>query len=105
MEFIETSIFAKYAPDLLPGDEYRELQSLLIIRPEAGPVIKGGGGLRKLRWAGSGRGKRGGVRVIYYWVTIEQRVYMIYIYPKNVQDDLTDKQLKALRAIVESECK
>lgn len=105
MEFIETAIFTKYAPELLLGDEYRELQSFLIIRPDAGPVITGSGGLRKLRWAGSGRGKRGGVRVIYYWLTTEERVYLIFIYPKNAQDDLTDKQLRTLRTIVESECK
>ena len=61
------------------------------------------GGLRKLRWAGSGRGKRGGVRVIYYWVTTQERLLMLYIYPKNEQDDLTAEQLKALRSIVERE--
>jgi hypothetical protein len=104
MEFIETTIFTKQAPGLLPENEYRELQSFLIVRPDAGPTISGGGGLRKLRWAAKGHGKSGGVRVIYYWVTAEERVYLIFIYPKNVQDDLTDKQLKALRAIVESEC-
>ena len=103
MEFIETSAFTKYVSDLLPGDEYRELQSFLIVRPDAGPVIPGSGGLRKLRWAGSGRGKRGGTRVIYYWVTTQERLYMLYIYPKNAQEDLTDKQLKFLRTIVESE--
>jgi mRNA-degrading endonuclease RelE of RelBE toxin-antitoxin system len=101
MKFIETAIFTKYAPGLLTSEDFRELQSFLIIRPDAGPVIVGSGGLRKLRWAGSGRGKRGGTRVIYYWVTAQER---LYIYSKNVQDDLTEKQLKTLRDTVEREC-
>jgi len=103
MEFIETSVFTKLVSGLLTGDEYRELQSFLVIRPEAGAIIPGSAGLRKLRWAGSGRGKRGGTRIIYYWVTLQERLFMLYIYPKNEQDDLTDKQLKILRSIVESE--
>jgi mRNA-degrading endonuclease RelE of RelBE toxin-antitoxin system len=81
------------------------LQSFLIIRPDAGEVITGSGGLRKLCWAGSGRGKRGGTRVIYYWVKAQERLYLLYIYSKNVQDDLTEKQLKILRDTVERECR
>ena len=64
MEIIETSIFTRRVSELLSNEAYRELQSELVIRPAAGAVIAGSGGLRKLRWAGSGRGKRGGVRVI-----------------------------------------
>jgi mRNA-degrading endonuclease RelE of RelBE toxin-antitoxin system len=99
-----SDLFTKYAPDLLASEDFRELQSFLIIRPDAGPVIVGSGGLRKLRWAGSGRGKRGGTCVIYYWVTAQERLYLLYIYSKNVQDDLTEKQLKTLRDTVEREC-
>ena len=67
MLFIEASTFSKLLPKYLTDEEYRALQSLLMQRPEAGAVIKGSGGVRKVRWAPSGSGKSGGVRVIYYW--------------------------------------
>lgn len=67
MVIIETSIFTRQVQALLTEDEYRELQIVLVSRPNLGSVIKGSGGLRKVRWASSGKGKRGGVRVIYYW--------------------------------------
>ena len=66
-------------------------------RPDAGSVIRGSGGIRKLRWAGSGRGKRGGLRVIYYWWVAKERISMLRMYPKNEQDDLSSDQLKQLR--------
>jgi mRNA-degrading endonuclease RelE of RelBE toxin-antitoxin system len=103
MQILETSIFTRRVLELLSDDDYRELQSMLVIRPDAGPVIPGSGGLRKLRWAASGRGKRGGARVIYYWFTSQEQLLMLYIYPKNEQDDLTPDQLKALKKIVERE--
>ena len=78
-------------------EEYAELQTFLAGRPDAGNVIKGSGGMRKLRWAGSGRGKRGGLRVIYYWWVAKDRISMLMIYPKNEQDDLSTNQLKLLR--------
>ena len=73
------------------------MQAFLADRPEAGNVIKSSGGMRKLRWAGSGRGKRGGLRVIYYWWVAKDRISMLLMYPKNEQDDLTADQLKQLR--------
>lgn len=102
MLFIESTIFTRLVKDLLTDDEYRELQLTLIERPDIGPVIQNGGGLRKMRWALPGRGKSGGVRVIYYLVT-KDRILMVYIYPKGKQDDLTDDQLKRLRRIIEEE--
>jgi mRNA-degrading endonuclease RelE of RelBE toxin-antitoxin system len=66
-------------------------------RPDAGKIIKQSGGIRKLRWAGSGRGKRGGLRVIYYWWVSKARISMLTVYPKNERDDLTADQLKQLR--------
>jgi len=68
MEFIETSTFTRLVIALLSDDMYRELQSELAADPERGDIIKGGGGIRKLGYAVQGRGKSGGVRVIYYWV-------------------------------------
>jgi mRNA-degrading endonuclease RelE of RelBE toxin-antitoxin system len=68
-----------------------------------GVVIQGSGGLRKVRWGLRHRGERGGVRVIYYWAIQQERVLMLLIYPKNVQDDLTPAQLKALKQVIEAE--
>jgi len=67
MRFVETPVFTAVVTALLSAEEYRELQLALLIRPEQGVLIRGSGGLRKLRWGVRGRGKRGGVRVIYYW--------------------------------------
>ena len=66
MIFIETSVFTREIKDLLPDEEYRMLQTALMFRPDAGDIIRGGGGLRKVRWNLPGRGKRGALRVIYY---------------------------------------
>jgi mRNA-degrading endonuclease RelE of RelBE toxin-antitoxin system len=101
MEFIETSIFTRQVIELLDDESYLALQIELISRPNAGAVIRGSGGLRKIRWSGSGRGKRGGVRVIYYWITADDQIFMIFMYPKNVRDDLTPAQLRTLRKLVE----
>ena len=67
-------------------------------RPDAGKIIKGSGGIRKLRWAGSGRGKRGGLRVIYYWWTGKDRISLLIVYPKSERDDLSKHQLKQLQS-------
>jgi mRNA-degrading endonuclease RelE of RelBE toxin-antitoxin system len=77
MRFIETPLFTKLIKDLLPDDNYRLLQQTLLIRPEAGDLIRGGGGLRKIRWNLPGSGKRGGLRIIYYWDVPEDTVYML----------------------------
>jgi len=67
MVFIETPIFTKLVIELLSDDSYAELQQMLLLRPDAGDVIPGSGGLRKVRWRIAGQGKRGGLRIIYYW--------------------------------------
>jgi mRNA-degrading endonuclease RelE of RelBE toxin-antitoxin system len=95
--FVETPIFNRRVQEYLDDDEYAEMQAFLVRRPDAGSVIKGSGGIRKLRWAGSGRGKRGGLRVIYYWWVARDRISLLLVYPKNEQDDLTADQLKKLR--------
>ena len=101
MLIIETTIFTKLITRLMDDDHYQELQEVLIGSPETGSVIPGSGGLRKIRWRVAGRGKRGGVRVIYYRVNMADRIYMLYAYAKNEAEDLTRDQLKALRQIVE----
>jgi hypothetical protein len=103
MVIVETSIFTRRVTELLPDDSYRELQATLVDRPDAGPIIPGGGGLRKIRWSASGHGKRGGARIIYYWATAKEHILMLFIYAKNESDDLTPLQVKTLRQIVEKE--
>jgi hypothetical protein len=105
MLFIETSIFTRQVTDLLTDDEYSQLQVVLSAHPDMGDIIQHSGGLRKVRWSLAGRGKRGGVRAIYYWVVAKDQILMLFMYPKNVMDDLTPQQLKALRQIVEKEFK
>jgi mRNA-degrading endonuclease RelE of RelBE toxin-antitoxin system len=100
MLFIETPIFTKLVTDLLLDDEYRKIQLALVLRPEAGKIIPGSGGLRKIRWKTNGRGKRGGIRLIYFWDVPEETIYMLLIYKKSKQEDLTPNQLKTLRRLV-----
>lgn len=85
---------------LLTDDEYREMQEALLENPELGDVIKGGGGIRKLRHALPGVGKSGGVRAIYYWMKTEHQIYMLVVYPKSKQDTLTDREVAILKALV-----
>lgn len=100
MIFIETPIFTKLVTDLLPDDEYRKMQFALVLRPEAGKIIPNSGGLRKIRWKISGSGKRGGIRLIYFWDVPEETIYMLLIYKKSKQEDLTPNQLKTLRNLI-----
>ena len=100
MEIIETPIFTRKIKDVLSDDEYGKLQWALVINPEAGVVIPGGRGLRKLRWVIPGRGKRGGLRIIYYWYTRDEKIYMLLPYKKSEQEDLTKEQIKILNEYV-----
>lgn len=101
MVIIETSIFTKLIKALMSDDEYRDFQETLVTRPDMGDLIQGSGGLRKVRWKLEGRGKSGGVRVIYYWVTVDDQIRMLYVYPKGKQENLTQDQLAQLKKIVE----
>mgnify|MGYP001559729583 FL=1 len=83
MEFIETSIFTKLIYTYLTDDEYLGLQIFLLKHPEEGNIVPGSGGVRKLRWGSSGKGKRGGVRVIYYFKKREGEIWMLTIYGKS----------------------
>jgi hypothetical protein len=89
----------------LDDERYRQLQIALMLRPEQGPIIQGSGGLRKVRWATTGGGKRGGLRVIYYWAPRNQAFYMVYAYTKSEQGDLTSAQTRQLGRIVREEFK
>jgi len=101
MIIIETSLFSRLIQGLMSDDEYRSLQEVLITRPESGDLIKGSSGLRKIRWKLEGQGKRGGIRVIYYWVTADDQIRMLYVYRKSKQSDLTQDQIATLKSIIE----
>lgn len=103
MLFIETPTFTKLLTDLIDDDSYNILQEKLVLNPAIGNLIPGTSGLRKIRWKLPGTGKRGGVRIIYYWKVKEEKIIFLLIYPKNVQDDMTDKQLKILNKILKEE--
>ena len=100
MELIETPVFTKQVLAALSDEEYRALQLHLIGRPDAGVLIPGSGGLRKLRWRLPGRGKRGGARVIYYWKSAAGQLFLLFLYPKNVRSDLSAPELRILRQLV-----
>jgi hypothetical protein len=94
MEFLEAPAFTRYVSGYLTDDEYRELQNRLAAAPEHGAVIPGIGGFRKLRWADPrrGKGRRGGLRVIYYYFPGEQQIGLITLYDKDEASDLTPKE-------------
>jgi mRNA-degrading endonuclease RelE of RelBE toxin-antitoxin system len=103
LTFKETSFFTRQVTEFLSDEGLNALQWTLMANPESGDLIRGSGGLRKLRWAGSGRGKRGGLRVIYYWHVPESVILLLLAYPKNQQEDLTQAQVKVLKSIIETE--
>ena len=105
MVIIETSIFTKRIQSLMLDEEYRLFQSYLTEIPDVGDLIQGGGGIRKVRWKLEGRGKRGGVRIIYYWATSQGQLLMLYAFAKNEQENLSKEQLSVLKQVVESEFK
>jgi hypothetical protein len=99
--FIETSVFTKRLRELLSDGSYVAFQHQLADRPDMGDVIEGTGGIRKVRVASSGHGKRGGSRVVYYHFTSASQIALLLIYPKNEKDDLTADDRKMLKQIIE----
>jgi mRNA-degrading endonuclease RelE of RelBE toxin-antitoxin system len=95
--FVETKLFTRLAKQYLSDEQYLLLQQALIDNPELGPVIAGTGGVRKLRWAAPGRGKRGGYRVIYYVRRPKGIIWMLTMYPKNVADSIPAQLLREIR--------
>jgi mRNA-degrading endonuclease RelE of RelBE toxin-antitoxin system len=105
MQFVETPVFTRQIAARLSDDEYAALQGALRMRPDAGRLLRGGAGLRKMRWAPRYRGTRGGLRVIYYWDRRRDVVYLLLAYAKSDQDDLTPAQMRALARLVREELK
>ena len=103
--FIEMPVFEKYRSDYLNDDEYLELQNGLLKAPGKGAVIQGTGGLRKIRWSDDhrGKGKRSGIRIIYYYYVTGSQFWMFTIYDKDEATNLTKEQKKALKKMLEKE--
>ncbi len=101
MVIVETPVFSNQIKAMMDDELYRQLQEALIVRPDAGDLIKGSGGLRKIRWKLKGKGKSGGVRVIYYWYTSADQIYMLYAYTKSKQSDLTSDDVATLKLIIQ----
>ena len=100
MNLYVTRTYERAIRKLLPEDARREMEGAVVATPGAAPVIRGTGGIRKLRWGGSGRGKRGGIRVIYFWQAGPEAIYMLTAYAKADRDDLTAADRKALARLV-----
>ena len=101
MVFEEFPPFTRRLLALLNDDDFARLQVLLLTRPDAGKVIPKSGGLRKVRWAAKGHGKRGGARVIYYWIVARDRILLLDIYAKSEEEDLSQREIRQLRTLVE----
>lgn len=105
MEFIEAPAFTRHVSQYLADDEYRVLQAKLAANPQSGAVMPGTGGFRKLRWADPRRqkGRRGGLRIIYYFFFTDQQIWLMTLYDKDEAADLTAKEKKALREAISAE--
>ena len=107
MEFFEAPPFTRYLREYLVDEEYRNLQHLLAQNPELGVMMPGTGGFRKLRWADQrrGKGRRGGLRIIYYYFSGEQQIWLMTLYGKVEADDLTAAEKSTLRDAISTELK
>src|SRR5690242_2733720 len=105
MEFIEAPAFSRYLHEYLDDDGYREMQGRLAQDPKSGEVIPGAGGFRKVRWADTrrGKGRRGGLRVIYYYLEDQQQIWLMTLYGKDEAADLTTAEKKTLKAAMDAE--
>ena len=100
MIFVEAPAFERIRGRYLDDDQYQLLQLTLMANPESGDLIRGSGGIRKVRWAAHGKGKRGGLRVIYYWITHRGHLLLLTLYRKSEVSDLKPDEVRALRALV-----
>jgi len=97
MIFIEDHVFEKRRKGLLDDDEFFEFLQWLLVHPQTGKVIPGSGGLRKIRWAARGHGKRGGVRILYFWWIADEKVLLLDIYAKAEKENLSANEIGNLR--------
>jgi len=102
MIFVEISKFTSLLDDYLNDEEYRKLQNYLLENPKAGVILRGSGGIRKLRWAARGKGKSGGVRIIYYWAEQPEHIYLLTLYSKGEQENIDAASLKRIVKLLET---
>ena len=102
LTFVETKLFTGLVGGYLSDDEYAALQLSIAANPEAGEIVRGSGGVRKLRWSGLGRGKRGGIRVIYYLRTTRGEVWMLTLYAKNEAASIPAHLLKRIKEEIDA---
>ena len=95
--FVETKLFTRLVQEYLTDDEYSQLQQAIIANPEVGSLIPGSGGVRKMRWGVAGRGKRGGLRMIYFLRTRHGQIWMLTLYAKNVAENISARVLKQIK--------
>jgi hypothetical protein len=86
--FVETTVFSSWIFEYLNDEEYREFQTYLMENPEVGKIIRGSGGIRKIRWTWQKRGKSGGIRVIYYWAKAREQIYLLTAYRKSERETI-----------------
>ena len=101
--FVETRLFSRLVQEYMTDQEYSQLQGELIKNPEAGSVVRGSGGVRKLRWGAKGRGKRGGFRVVYFIRRPKDIIWMLTMYPKSEMDSIPGHVLKQIREEIEDD--
>lgn len=105
VEFIEAPLFTQRLHEFLTDDEYRELQGHLAREPQCGDVMPGTGGFRKLRWPDARRrkGKRGGLRIVYYHFTADSQIWLLTVYDKDTMSDLTPAEKRLLKVAIQNE--
>ena len=103
MIFIETKLFTKLLHEYLTDEEYRAFQWYLILNPEVGDLVRGSGGVRKIRWAPKGKGKRGGVRIMYYWKKSDDEIWLLTLYSKSEKATIPGQLLKKIAKEIENE--
>ena len=103
MIFIETSLFSKLLPTYLSDDEYAAFQWYLLANPEAGDIVRGSGGVRKVRWSLSNTGKSGGIRVIYYWKVSADEIWLLTAYSKSEKSTIAGHILKQIAQEIDDE--
>ena len=100
MQVFSTRTYERAVRKLLGEEARREMEAAIVAAPDAAPVIRRTGGIRKLRWAGSGRGKRGGIRTVYFYHAGPETVYLLTAYAKADREDLTPTDTRALSRLV-----
>ncbi len=101
--FIETKIFTRLFDEILSDDDLSKLQDFLRVNPEVGDIVQGSGGVRKMRWVMPGRGKRGGLRIIYYLRSKQGQIWLLTLYPKSEIDNIPGRILKKIKDEIDGE--